>query len=303
MAGFKRVVSGLYVPKRIDAYLAALAEGQYSRTELKNALDRGEIFLNGMAAKPRTLIKDGDEIEGEITSAKKPLLEAEKRSLEVIYEDDWLLVIDKPAGLVVHPGAGNKKGTLVNALLGKGSKLSDIGGEFRPGIVHRLDKDTSGLLVVAKNNEAHRFLQAQFSDRTFSKIYTALVKGKVEFDEGRVSEPIGRNPKVRQKMAVVKSEDAKDAETHYKVLKRFRTATLLEVKLLTGRTHQIRVHMAHIGTPVIGDELYGTKAGAPRQMLHASKIEFVHPKTRALMRFESPLPEDFKVMIETESQK
>ena len=296
-------VSRLYSPKRIDAYLASLADPPLSRSELKAALEKGLIRLNGKAVKPKTLVKDGDWIEGEVPVTRESKLLPEKIPLKVIYEDDSLIIIDKPAGMVVHPGAGNRKGTLVHALLGRGSTLSEMGGAERPGIVHRLDKETSGLLVVAKHNAAHRFLQAQFSEKTLSKTYVALVRGRVEFDRGTVSEPIGRHPKMRQKMAVVHSEDAKEAETHYRVLKRFRNATLLEVKPLTGRTHQIRVHMAHLGHPVIGDALYGARGDAKRHALHAAKIEFESPKKGTIMKFESPLPEDFKQMIKKEEQQ
>jgi len=291
-------VPSLYGPKRIDVYLSELLKGRFSRQELKAVLQNGGILLNGKSAKPRILVKEGDLIEGSLPAAQATTLFAEKLPLNVIFEDDDLLVIDKPAGMVVHPGAGNKKGTLVNALLGHGSALSSLGGHQRPGIVHRLDKETSGLLLVAKNNRAHRVLQSQFESRTLSKTYTALVKGKVEFEEGHVSEPIGRHGKIRQKMAVSHSETARDAETRYRVLKHFRTSTLLEVKTLTGRTHQIRVHMAHLGTPVAGDELYGTKRPGERLGLHASRIEFAHPTTGAIMSFKSELPNDFKAMIQ-----
>src|SRR3989338_1627999 len=245
------VVSSMVAPKRIDVYLTGALGGQFSREEIKNALRNGRILLNGKTAKARTLVKEGDFIEGHISSAKDSPLSAETISIRIIYEDDWLVVVDKAAGMVVHPGAGHKKGTLVHALLGKGVALSSVGDKSRPGIVHRLDKETSGLLLVAKNNQAHRLLQAQFASRSLSKTYTALVKGGVEFEEGRICEPIGRDRKIRQKMAVVKDDRGREAETHYRVIKRFPHATLLEVKLLTGRTHQIRVHLAHLGYPVV----------------------------------------------------
>ncbi len=287
-----------YTTKRIDVYLVQALEGKFSRPEIKACLDKGQFLLNGKSAKPRTLVKDGDLIRGEIALSEKisPLV-GEDIPVKVIYEDDWLLVVDKPVGMVVHPGAGNKKGTLVHALLGRGGLLSKVGGETRPGIVHRLDKETSGILLVAKNDEAHRFLQEQFASRTLSKTYTALVRGKVEYEEGHVSAALDRHPKIRYKRAVSDSETAKLAETKYRVLKRFRYATLLEIRPLTGRTHQIRVHMAHLGYPVVGDVIYGTKKEGERLALHASKIEFAHPKDGKIMKFESPLPDDFKELI------
>jgi 23S rRNA pseudouridine1911/1915/1917 synthase len=242
------------------------------------------------------LVREGDLVSGKLSEAQSQTLSAENIPLKVVFEDEDLIVIDKSRGMVVHPGAGNRSGTLVNALLGKGGELSNLSGAFRPGIVHRLDKDTSGLLVVAKNNHAHRFLQDQIQARTFSKIYTALVRGKVEFDQGRIDKPLGRHPKIRQKMAIVPG--GRDAQTHYRVLERFRYSTLLEVKIVTGRTHQIRVHLAWLGNPIVGDPWYGTKVSGACLCLHASKLEFVHPKTGKIVKFESPIPEDFRKMIQ-----
>ena len=301
MQKIKETIPYLHAPKRLDVYLAQVFSGQFSREEIKNALRKGNVLLNGQAAKPRALVKEGDLIEGSISSPQPSQLLPESIPIKIVYEDDWLLVVDKPAGMVVHPGPGNKHGTLVNALLGKGVALSSVEERLRPGIVHRLDKETSGLLLVAKDNQSHRLLQAQFASRTLSKTYIALVEGRVEFEEGRVSEPIGRHPKVLQKMAVLKTDRAKEAETHYRVLQRFPHATLLEVKPLTGRTHQIRVHLAHLGHPVAGDSLYGREGRkerlVSRHALHASKIQFTHPKTGKIMKFESPLPEDFKRLL------
>jgi 23S rRNA pseudouridine1911/1915/1917 synthase len=285
--------------KRLDAYLAHALAGRFSRQEIKAAIERGEILLGGKTARPSAPVKQGDRIQGRVLSEKVSALAPESIPLKIIHEDESLLVVDKPAGMVVHPGAGSKTGTLVHALLGRGGALSTAGGRERPGIVHRLDKDTSGLLVVAKTNEAHRALQAQFQERTFSKTYTALVKGRVEFEEGRLTDAIGRDPKVRRKMAVSRAASARPAETHYRVMRRFRYATLLEVRIVTGRTHQIRVHMARLGHAVLGDELYGTREKGQRLALHASKIEFTHPRTGEIMSFESPLPEEFASMIET----
>ena len=305
MVTFDLVAPPLRDPARIDVFLVRAFEGKFSRGEIKFSLGEGRIFLNGKPAKPKFPVKEGDRIHGEIISKRPSALAGETIPLSVIYEDECLLVIDKPAGMVVHPGAGNKKGTLVHALLGRSSGLSTVGGRERPGIVHRLDKDTSGLLVVAKDNASHRFLQAQFASRTFSKTYTALVRGRVEFEEGHISDPIGRDPKVRRKRAVSADASAKEAETRYRVLKRFPHATLLEVKILTGRTHQIRVHFAHRGHPVVGDVLYGSLPPglAARLALHASKIEFVHPQTREKIKFESKLPHDFEELIQLQTGK
>ena len=285
---------------RIDAYLTGRLAPEFSREEVKRSLLDGKVLLNGERAKPSDAVKPGDRITGEIRSEKITHAEAEKIPLKVVHEDDSLFVIDKPVGLVVHPGAGHQKGTLVNALLGRGSSLSSVGGALRPGIVHRLDKDTSGLLLVAKTNAAHRKLQAQFAERSLTKIYLALVRGPIDFEEGRVEAPLGRDAKVRRKVGVARQGEGREALTHYRVLRRFRHATLLEVRIVTGRTHQIRVHMKHLGHPVAGDALYGgpREAGEPRLALHAAKIEFRHPKTGKIMKFESPIPAEMKAMIE-----
>lgn len=296
---FEHKVPSITFSKRIDVYLVKALEGQYSRTDLKKALDNGEIFVNGKPVKARYMVQEGDVIKGEVVSEIAPsMLEPEFNPIKVVYEDEDLMVVDKAAGMVVHPGAGNKTGTLVHSLLGRGMELSDVGGGLRPGIVHRLDKDTSGLLLIAKNNHAHRMLQDQFAQRETSKTYIALVSGQVEFQEGHIEAPIGRHAKIRQKMAISKADDARDAETHYRVLKRFRYSTLVEVRIVTGRTHQIRVHMAHLGNPVVGDTLYGKAVPGQRQALHAAKIEFVHPKSGKIMSFESEIPEDMRLVIE-----
>ena len=308
-------VSALYAPKRLDAYLVETFRRRFSRQEIKSALIRGKLLLNGKPAKPKSLVKNGDEVRGELALAgsgpathasagtRDCSLRPEKIDLKIIYEDKNILVVDKPAGLVVHPGAGHRQGTLVNALLGKGTSLSSVGEKERPGIVHRLDKDTSGVLIVAKDNLSHRKLQEQFASRTLSKTYLALVKGRVEFEEGRISKAIGRDEKNRLKMAVSGKETAREAETVYKVLKRFRYSTLLEVKILTGRTHQIRVHLADLGHPVVGDALYGRADEAGRLALHAWKIEFSHPKTGKIIKCESPIPEALKAWIDSKEKE
>lgn len=303
---FEWQVPFLPMPKRIDAVLAEVLKERRSRVEVQALLKKGLILLNGRPAKPSTPVKEGDTLSGHLgDSLKIETLQPEKIPLSVLHEDEDLLIIDKAAGMVVHPGAGAKKGTLVHALLGRGTDLSSFGAAaaFRPGIVHRLDKDTSGLLIVAKNNRAHHALQEQFEARSVTKIYTALVRGVVDFDEGHIEESLSRDPKIRRKMAVAKFGAGKEALTRYKILKRFAHSTLLTVRILTGRTHQIRVHLAHLGHPVLGDELYGKKESAARLCLHASKIEFLHPKTGKIMRFESPLPPDLTSVIEGQKER
>ena len=296
---------GLYVPKRLDAYLAEVLAGKFSRQEVKMAFKNEAILLNGKPARGRDPVKEGDRIAGHVDAEERSALDPENIPLDVIYEDDSIFVIDKPVGMVVHPGAGNKKGTLVQALLGRNAKLSSMGGILRPGIVHRLDKATSGVLLVAKNNAAHRSLQSQFASHRMQKTYLALVKGRVEFEEGHIDAALGRDPKVRQKRAVSREESARQALTHYRVIQRFRHTTLLEIQIVTGRTHQIRVHMRHLGNPIVGDPLYGNEAdkSCPRMALHAAKIEFLHPKTDKLMKFESPVPRAMKEMIDAESKR
>jgi len=227
-----------------------------------------------------------------VPEPEKSKLEAENIPLDIIYEDKDILVINKPRGLTVHPGAGNRSGTLVNALLHHCRDLSGIGGVERPGIVHRLDKDTSGILLVAKNDKAHQVLSAQFKDRTIQKTYLAIVKGNPKKDEGTIAEPIGRHPVNRKKMAV--SHKGREAVTHYKVLKRFKEYSLVELKPKTGRTHQLRVHLAHIGHSILGDPVYG-KGNA--QLLHAYKIKFTHPRTEKELEFEAKLPDDMLKLI------
>ena len=302
--GFELKVPPSPISKRIDVYLVEALDRRFSRAQIKAAIEKNEIFLNGKPVKPKSFVKEGDVIRGGVLERKENFLSPENISLDVIYEDEDILVVNKPTGMVVHPGAGNKKSTLVHALLGRQGALSDVGGLMRPGIVHRLDKGTSGILVVAKHNQAHRLLQAQFSSRNLSKTYIALVQGRVEFQQGHILEPIGRHPKIKTKMAVRRAEgQGREAESLYRVLKRFAYATLLEVKILTGRTHQIRVHMAHLGYPVVGDEMYGKKNEGQRLALHASKIEFTHPKSGKIVQFTSELPDDFKKMIEENEKR
>jgi 23S rRNA pseudouridine1911/1915/1917 synthase len=294
-------VGAIVLPRRLDAYLAEVLGEAVSRASVKRALDAGTLTLNGKIAKPSSHVKTGDVVRGVVAdSTAGALPSGEAIPLSILYEDEALVVVDKAAGMVVHPGAGNRAGTLVNALLGRGEPLADVGDPSRPGIVHRLDKDTSGIILVAKTDAAHRRLQEQFAARSLSKTYLALVKGSVQFDQGSVQAPIGRDSRVRERMAVrpAGTPGAREAETRYRVLERFRYATLLSVKPLTGRTHQIRVHLAHAGHPVVGDRIYAARSPRTRLALHASAIEFSHPTTGEMIKFESPAPPEFEAVVE-----
>ena len=284
---------------RLDAYIAKKYT-DLSRTMAQKLVEEGNILVNGKSKKISYKVQKGDEIELTIPEAKEIGIKPENIDVEVIYEDKDIIVVNKPKGLVVHPANGNPDGTLVNAIMAmcKGS-LSGIGGEIRPGIVHRLDKDTSGLLIIAKNDQAHINMSKQIKDRQVKKIYIALVKGRTKEEEATINMPIGRSTKDRKKMAVRK--DGKEAITHFKVLRRYNNYTLLEVKIDTGRTHQIRVHMAEIGHPVVGDMVYSNgknEFGIQGQMLHAKSLEFRHPITGKQMHLEAELPDYFKEVLE-----
>ena len=284
---------------RLDAYISS-KETNLSRTNVQRLIEEGNILVNGQKKKISYKVQMGDNIEINIPEAKETSIKAENIPVEVVYEDNDIIVVNKPKGMVVHPANGNPDGTLVNAIMAmcKGS-LSGIGGEIRPGIVHRLDKDTSGLLIVAKNDLAHINMSNQIKDRQVKKIYIALAKGNIYEDEATINMPIGRSTKDRKKMAVRK--DGKEAVTHFKVLKRYKDYTLLEVKIDTGRTHQIRVHMAEIGHPVVGDMVYSkgkNEFGVEGQMLHAQSLDFKHPITGKEMHLEAKLPEYFEKVLE-----
>lgn len=288
---------------RLDSYIAS-KDLELSRSMIKKLLEDGKITVNGEITKASYKVQLNDKIEIDIEKPKKVKLEAQEIPLDVIYEDNDILVVNKQKGLVVHPGNGNLDGTLANAVMAHcKDSLSGIGGELRPGIVHRLDKDTSGLLIIAKNDKAHIKMSEQIKDRKVKKTYIALVRGIISENEATINMPIGRSTKDRKKMAVTKN--GKEAITHFKVLNRFTTNkasyTLLEVKIDTGRTHQIRVHMAEIGHPVIGDTVYSNgknEFGVVGQCLHAKKLEFTHPITEKEMNLEAPLPEYFEKIIE-----
>ena len=284
---------------RLDAYIAQKCPN-ISRNMVQKLIQDGNVLVNGKNKKISYKVQTEDKIEINIPDIKEVDIKPENIDLEIIYEDKDIIVVNKPKGLVVHPANGNPDGTLVNAIMAicKDS-LSGIGGELRPGIVHRLDKDTSGLLIVAKNDKAHINMSKQIKDRQVKKIYIALVKGNIGEDEATINMPIGRSTKDRKKMAVRK--DGKEAITHFKVLKRYHNYTLLEIKIDTGRTHQIRVHMAEIGHPVVGDMVYSNgknEFGIEGQMLHAKSLDFKHPITGEQMHLEAELPVYFKEVLE-----
>lgn len=285
------------VGKRLDKYLVERLPKEFSRAHIQKLVSEGHVILNGSVGRNSHKLDVGETIDVTIPAPVESFMEPQDIPLDIAYEDDELLVVDKPADMVVHPAPGNYNGTLVNALLYHCKDLSGIGGVSKPGIVHRIDKGTSGLLLVAKTDGAHKALAKQFKDHTIRRVYIALVNGKVELDNGIVELPIGRSPKDRKKM-IVKFEDSKDALTSYAVLERFADdTTMIELVLGTGRTHQIRVHMAHIGHPLVGDEKYGHKDSIGRPALHAKVIGFIHPRTGKYMEFSSELPEDMLKLI------
>ncbi len=285
---------------RADVVLSGAFEDM-SRSFIQKLFEKGNIQVNGTVCREKKYkVKCGDVLEITVPEPDELSVEAEDIPLDIVYEDDDLLVVNKPAGMVVHPAPGNPSGTLVNALMYHcRDNLSSINGVIRPGIVHRIDKDTSGLLMVAKNDNAHRILSEQLSEHSITRVYKAIVYNNIKEDEGTVDRPIGRDPKNRLRNAVTEA-NSKHAVTHYKVLERFGRFTYIEARLETGRTHQIRVHMSYIRHPLLGDELYGpakNRQGAARQMLHAAVLGFVHPSTGTYMEFEAPLPEDFSKVL------
>lgn len=325
----KVLTAGEDAEGRLDAWLVSVLDGEFSRSRIKSLIEQGAVSLNGkICTEAKKKVLPGAEVEILLPEPEDPEPKGEDIPLEVLYEDEDLIVIAKPAGLVVHPGAGNWTGTLVNALIYHcGDSLSGIGGVRRPGIVHRLDKETSGVMVVAKNDNAHRHLAAQFADhgRTgdLERAYLALVWGRPQQLRGTIDAPLGRSSADRTKRSVKREEamDAREAITHYDVVERFveqpdatALASLVECRLETGRTHQIRVHMAHIGHPLIGDPDYGaafkTKANRlpdaakeavkhfHRQALHAYLLAFEHPRTGEIMEFEAPVPDDMEALLE-----
>jgi 23S rRNA pseudouridine1911/1915/1917 synthase len=282
---------------RIDRYLAN-ALPQFSRTRLQQLIRAGLVRLNGNATRTSEILRNGDHIELFEPPAEKTENEPEPIPLDILFEDEDLIVINKPAGLVVHPGAGQRSHTLVNALLYYCPNLSGIGGKERPGIVHRLDKETSGCLVVAKNDQTHRGLSLQFAGRTVEKVYLVLAVGKLDKGSGVIEADIGRHAVHRQRMTIARAR-GRTAKTEYRVIRSSDNASLVECRLHSGRTHQIRVHLHHLGHPVLGDKVYAPKFAKnfPRQMLHAWKLGFEHPRTQEWKNFEVPLPEDFTAAL------
>lgn len=282
---------------RVDAFLATT--GEFTRSAAARLCDEGRVLINGTPAKKKASLSPNDKIVVDQPQPVDSTTAPQDIPLEIAYEDDSLLVVNKPKGMVVHPAPGNSDGTLVNALLAHcGSSLSGINGVIRPGIVHRIDKDTSGLLIVAKNDRSHTFLAEQIKEHSFMREYEAVVYGNVKEDSGTVNAPIGRHPTKRKQMAVT-AKASRNAVTHWRVIERFGDFTHLALRLETGRTHQIRVHMAHLGHPVAGDSVYGPKKVIERlggQCLHAKRIGFVHPDGRYL-EFDSELPQYFTAFL------
>ncbi|MBI1736306.1 MAG: RluA family pseudouridine synthase [Candidatus Rokubacteria bacterium] len=280
---------------RLDRWLAAHLSA-LSRARLQQLIDEGHVRVGGRVLKPAYRLRGGEDVDVEIPPAPPETLEPEAIALAVVYEDDHVLVVDKPAGMVVHPGAGHARGTLASAVLAHAPGTAGVGGARRPGVVHRLDKGTSGLLVLAKTAAAYESLTRQLAARTVSRRYVAVVAGRVRRPEGVIDAPIGRHPHDRVRMAVRPAGAGKRAVTHYRVLERFADHTSVEARLETGRTHQIRVHLASLGHPVVGDELYGrgaaTRPPVPFEghALHAAGLAFVHPVTEKRLEFSAPLP-------------
>ena len=279
--------------ERIDSFLSRKTE--FTRTRIQQLIKERNIMVNGKATKSSYKIEKDDEIGIEVPEAETTEIKPENIKIDIVYEDSYIAVINKQAGLVVHPAHGHYSGTLVNAILYHIKDLSGINGEIRPGIVHRLDKDTSGLIVIAKNDKVHVTLTEMFQEKKIRKTYLAILKGKLNKSEGKVVTQIGRDKIDRKKMTVIDDiTKGKTAITNYRVLSQNSLFTLVKVNIETGRTHQIRVHMRHLGYPILGDSVYGRKDNEKRQMLHAYRLEFLHPVTGNFMEFTGEIPEDFQ---------
>jgi len=288
------------INERIDTWIASKLE-RFSRTYVQKLLGEQRITVNGQPVKSNYRLKLNDEVVINVPEPERLEVKPEKIDIDILYEDEDILVVNKPKGMVVHPAFGNYSGTLVNAVMDYcGDRLSDINGVIRPGIVHRIDKDTSGVLVIAKNNTAHEFLSAKLKKHDINRIYVAVVEGIIMEDCGKIDAPIGRHPVERKKMAV-NTKNGRRAVTHFRVLERFKNHTYVELKLETGRTHQIRVHMSFIGHPVVGDTVYGRKKqkfNIEGQALHARVLGFEHPTTGKYVEFEAEPPEYFKELLD-----
>lgn len=290
-------VENLEKNERIDKYLSSKLDDNFSRAKIQKLIDEELILVNDKIIKSSYKVSNGDVIL--ITDKEEDMsVKPEKMNIDIVYEDDDVMVINKKSGVVVHPAPGNYSGTLVNGLMYLSKDLSHVNGEFRPGIVHRIDKDTSGLLIVAKNDKAHRILAEELKEKKIKRKYIALVSGVINHDIGEIDAPIGRDPSDRKKMCVT-STNSKDAITHFRVLERYKNASLIECELETGRTHQIRVHMKYINHPVINDPVYGkSNHGEFGQLLHAKEITFTHPTTKEIMTFSCEVPEEFNKILE-----
>ena len=297
MIKLKLVVENQSSPLRLDKYLAL--NTNYSRSKIETMLDEELISVDGTLEKASFKVNNGMTISLPDDYKKTTDLVGEDIKLDILYEDEFILVVNKPSGMVVHPGAGNSEHTLVNALIGHTNSLSSINGTFRPGIVHRIDKDTSGVLLVAKNDKVHEILAEGFKNKTIKRVYVALLKGEFPNNSATIDAPIGRDKQDRKRMCVTK-DNSKEAITHLKVIKRYKGYTLVEFRLETGRTHQIRVHSKYIGYPVYNDPVYtNDKTTSFGQFLHAKSLEFTHPVTHENMYFESELPIEFKSFLDT----
>lgn len=296
----KLIVENMEEAIRLDLYISKELN-DISRSYVQKLIEKGNVRVNNeIILSKKHKINENDSIEIVIPEPEKLKLEPQNIPIDIVYEDDDVLVVNKPQGMVVHPAPGHYTGTLVNALLYHSKNLSSINGIIRPGIVHRIDKDTTGLLMIAKNNNSHNFLAAQLKEHSTNRIYNALVHGNIKTNSGTIDVPIGRHPVNRLKRAVVE-RNAKRAVTHFKVIDRYSDYTLIELKLETGRTHQIRVHMSYLGYPLVGDPLYGIKKrkfNLKGQMLHAKVLGFVHPTKLEYMEFNSELPDYFKALLE-----
>ncbi|GIP25197.1 putative RNA pseudouridine synthase YlyB [Paenibacillus sp. J23TS9] len=292
------VIDQAYARDRIDKYITESWEDEISRSQVQLWITSGHVKVNGHSVKSNYKLAEGDHLEVTVPEPSVVEIVPEDIKLDVAYEDSDVIVVNKPRGMVVHPAPGHSSGTLVNALMYHCKDLSGINGELRPGIVHRIDKDTSGLMMAAKNDKAHASLAAQLKEHTVTRRYVALVHGNVSHDQGTVDAPIGRDPQDR-KMFTVSERNSKHAVTHFAVLERFGEYTLLELQLETGRTHQIRVHMKFIGHPLVGDPVYGRSKGIKMngQALHAKTLGFVHPSSGEYMEFTAPVPPDIEELL------